>query len=79
MPSPEQLKRKIIIKHKKLPEGVDEATPPICNANDSIAQSSNEECECIFIFIFYLNLCIIIIIIIYCIPCSWFWIIFNYF
>ncbi|ROT84771.1 putative 1-phosphatidylinositol 4,5-bisphosphate phosphodiesterase gamma-1 isoform X1 [Penaeus vannamei] len=43
MPSPEQLKRKIIIKHKKLPEGMDEATPPICSANDSSAQSSNEE------------------------------------
>ncbi|XP_042869568.1 1-phosphatidylinositol 4,5-bisphosphate phosphodiesterase gamma-1-like [Penaeus japonicus] len=43
MPSPEQLKRKIIIKHKKLPEGVDEATPPIGNANDSSSQSGNEE------------------------------------
>lgn len=55
MPSPEQLKRKIIIKHKKLPEGMDEATPPICSANDSSAQSSNEECECFFIVIFHLS------------------------
>lgn len=53
MPSPEQLKRKIIIKHKKLPEGVDEATPPIGNANDSSSQSGNEECEWSLILIVY--------------------------
>ncbi|XP_068228881.1 1-phosphatidylinositol 4,5-bisphosphate phosphodiesterase gamma-1 isoform X1 [Palaemon carinicauda] len=34
MPSPEQLKGKIILKHKKLPEGTDEATPLAANIDE---------------------------------------------
>lgn len=34
MPSPEQLKYKIILKHRKLPGGMDECTPLVPNIDD---------------------------------------------
>ena len=34
LPSPEALKRKILIKHRKLPEGSDETTPILTNVDE---------------------------------------------
>lgn len=54
LPSPEQLRRKIILKHKKLPEGVDENSVVIRNDDGKLQKLINFlfACTKIFIFIF---------------------------
>lgn len=48
LPSPHQLRRKIILKHKKLPEGEDEASFFVKNADGMVTRfvlSSVRNCE----------------------------------